>query len=460
MSFRIPELTSGVIGASTLNLYGNAVNHLLGESHAAYALTQMQNSSGTTSITPSRRETRYLYHVTPLLWYVIALKIEDDGRGSTATCTFYDRDAETALGTVASTSTSWELKTGVIDISAHCAAQGYVPGDMLTIEAQLHTSNADSEAELYVFGFGERGVTTGWAALPAFTDGTASSAAHFNALRTDLNILHNNMVSPVNPLLTDAPRLKIQVSDEWRDVFRMAYRYRGDGLYVTVEGKGAGEDGWKWRLLSYAASNPSAATTLHTSDWNVGTADYILDSDAIDLSGAGWTRGNWYMLRLQALRDAGPTATIRRVWAIRTSTGMPGGSWVVPTQWAHGDTTMNNANLGKLTTDIAELYSGGAEELWGDTIAVLAAPDAAEGDREDRTFTGVHRKRWLIVRPHSGEAPILLYGANMAKTHSLSVNAGAVWQNYDLDSTPLPMGGHYAVTQCDVALEADEPCNG
>ena len=456
MAFRIPELEAGVVGASTLNLYSNALNWLLGESHASYSVARMNSSFSTTETTASGQETRYLFHVTPLLYYAIALKIPN---GQTATCTFYDEVAEAALGTVTSTSATWELKLGTIDISAHCTAAGYAVGDVLTIRVKLHTSSAGSAAQLYVFSFGERGVTTGWAPLPAFTDETQSDVADFNAVRTNLDILQDAMTSPVNGLMTDAARKNINTSDAWEDVCRMAYRYRGDALSVTVEGKGGGENGWQYRLISCPASNPTADTVLITGGWNAGTADYILDTDVIDMSAAGLTVGAWYMLRLQVQRDASPRCTIRRVWAIRTSAGTPLGSWVVPNQWAHGNTTINETQLTKWTTDLTELYTGGYEELWGDTPAILPAPGVAEGDREDRTFTGVHRKRWLIVKSHAGEDPILRYGTNMAETHSLSVDDSLTWQQYDLDTTEMPVGGYYAVTQCDVAFECDEVSN-
>lgn len=454
MPFRIPELTTGVIGASTLNLYSNALNHLLGESHATYALAQIDNSHSTTATIPHTEETRYLYHVTPTLFYDLALKTEDDGRGSTTTCTLYDVTTSATLATITSTSVTWERKTGTIDISA----QGHVEGDIITIAVRLHTSNADSDAELYVFALGERGAISGWQTLPTFAAGP-SAVAHVNVIRTNLNILLDNMVSPVNPLLANRGRIKVASSDVYTNIFRAGYRYRGDNLHVIIEAKGGGNNGWLWRLLASPASNPESDTLIYEAPaWVAPTEGYTIDSAIVDMSGLGWTVGDEWMLRLQVKRDAYPAVWVRRAWLMRTSDGAPGGSWAVPNQWAHGDTTMNAATLGKWTADLTELYTGGHEALWGETHAALPTPGEDEDESEDRTLTGIHRKRWLVVKLHSDETPVLHYGTEFESVHDLG-GADIAWVNYDLDATELPIGGYYAVEQCDCAFEADEPCN-
>lgn len=458
MAFRIPELAAGVVGATTLNLYSDAVNDLLGLSHAAYGLEGVPGSYSTTSTSATTKETRYQYQIQPTFYYVIALKIPD---GETATCTFRDVGASADLGTVTSTSATWELKAGTIDLTAHIAAEGYVEGDILTIAARLHTSDVGSAASLYVFSYGERGVIAGWAVLPAFTDATQSAVADLNALRTDLNILQDDMVSPVNVLTRNGARVKTSAGTSSITVLRAAYRYRGDGLFIAIETKGGGGDGWKWQLLSYPASDPTDDTELYVSpDWIGANMDYEITTHALDLSAAGLTPGTWYMLRLLASRDdTYPFLSVRRAWLVRTSSGTAGGSWAVPNQFAVNDTDLGNTEGDKWTADLTELYTAGTEELWGETPAIIAAPGTVEGDRDDRTFTGVHRYRWLNVKAHSNEDPLLLYGTDFAEVHTFSVDADLTWQVYDLDATPLPLGGYYAVAQCDVAFESQEPCN-
>lgn len=56
MAFRIPELAAGVVGATTLNLYSDAVNDLLGLSHAAYGLEGVPGSYSTTSTSATTKD--------------------------------------------------------------------------------------------------------------------------------------------------------------------------------------------------------------------------------------------------------------------------------------------------------------------------------------------------------------------------------------------------------------------
>ena len=465
----IPEVVASVIGATTLNLYSNALNELLGISHAPRALSAMRGplkAPGETHYpvweedrTSARtKETRWQYHVQPLLFYALSLRVAN---GATATCTIRDETASTDLGTVTTTSASWDLKIGTIDISAHVAAKGYVVGDMIELSVQLHTSNANDTAELMVFGIGQRGVIAGWQPLPSFTDATTSDPADLNALRTNINILADNMVSPVNELTRNERRQRPQPSDDWDDCIWVAYRYRGGDVYVAVEGKGSGGNGWKWRLVGYPATDVSASGDVfpYTSDWIPPSENYAIHSELVDISALGWTIGNWYVLKVEAERDSTPTLTTRRVWILEVPGETPRGSWAVPNQFAKGDTDLGNAEASKWTADLTELYTGGGEELWGDTPAILPAPNTVEGDDDDRAFTGVHRFRWLNVKPYRTDSPVLRYGADMKETHTLIIDPDLTWQVYDLDTTEIPVGGYYAVTYCEVAFESQEPCN-
>jgi len=132
---------------------------------------------------------------------------------------------------------------------------------------------------------------------------------------------------------------------------------------------------------------------------------------------------------------------------VRTSDGTPGGAWANNKLWAHKDRDVGPTQLNKVRTDLLELYTGGAEELWSDSHAAAYVADA------ERPCSGVHRMRYLNYRCAAGRTPTLLYGAGFAREYGLPTGEG--WLGFDLSSVGLPAGAAYYVVDVEAAFEAD-----
>jgi hypothetical protein len=449
IGINIPEVEDGqVVSASLLlNAHTRYLTALIGESHGAYSATKMQGNESTSSATYATKQTMYLVHSKNTLFYAIAMKTT----GGTGYCRIVDADDATVYQELTTTSAAWELKAGTTADAFIAKANG----DIITLAIQAKVSSASYTCQIKVFAVGQQGGTVTWS-RPAFTNATTSSAADFNTVRTALRALENSRISNMNCLLASAPSVELTPSDTWVDVMECTLRYRPNDLYVYIERQGGAGNGINWRVIFYNATAHETEVTTFTKGWTGTPAAYAWSANAIPWDGYGFTLGDWVRCRIQGLNDdTGVAGYIRRVVVFRHSDMVPVVAWQAPNVWAEGDTDLGNTQLDKVGADIDELVDGGDEELWGQSIATLASPATGAGDAEDRTFTGIHRRRWLCCKAHSSsETPAILYGDGLAESLALSYNDDYDWQVYDLEEYPqLMYGSVYMVTGSDVAFE-------
>jgi hypothetical protein len=198
---------------------------------------------------------------------------------------------------------------------------------------------------------------------------------------------------------------------------------------------------------------------VYTSDPVTAGVDYTYESADIDLTdgapaaaltaaGITLTFGTGYLVTLEAVRHSDAnTLYLRRGVCLRTSDGAAGGSWANNNLWLAEQRNVGPTQINKVRTDLLELYTGGAEELWGENHAMRYVTDS------ERPCAGVHLKRYLMYRCVDGETPTLQYGEDFALDYGLPTGTG--WLSFDLTSIALPLGGAYIVADVETAFEAD-----
>lgn len=460
---RIPEVADGqVVGETYLMLLGRATDYLLGEGHAAEAapyatdtLSRYESSYGDFA----DGGTYYLYHASDTVAYAFIAGNTSAGKTWYIHLDYYgDDDAWHTVGAWSGTD-SPSTQVGTLDLSAETQI---TVGKIYQWRWQAKTSDATYYTTLQVRFLAARTAVSGWTAPPTFAAAT-SDYADCNILRTDLNALYALLPS-VNPLaMCEDPKKHTHTQGDWVAYTQWSYRYRPNGLHVGVQGKIMGGH-WGWRVR-FADTAANEATIYSVSDIDP-TAEYSVQSVDIDLTsgdaataiaaaGITLTRGTSYLVTLEAKRQSDDHALyLRYPLCIRTSDGTPDGSWTVPELWAHGDTDLGPTGMNKYSTDLAMLYTGGDEELYGDHHAARSLDN-------DNAYGGVHRKRWLVYRAVEGETPKLLYGTSYATEYGLPTcasGAGEQWLSFDLRGlSGLAMGAYYYVTDAGAAWESDEP---
>jgi hypothetical protein len=460
---KIPIVASGqIVGETYLMLLGRATDYLLGESHAAEAAPRatesLQRYESTYGDPGGNNATYYLYHASDTLAYAFLAGQTSAGKTWYVQLDYYGDDSAWHTAQTWSDTTSPSFESGTLDLSAEA---NLTIGNTYPWRFQTKTSDETYYTTLQVWALATRTAVSGWAAPPTFT-AAESDYADCNILRTDLNALYAGVVPSVNPLgMCDDPKKHTNTEDDWVAYTQWSYRYRPNGLHVGVHGKIMGGH-WGWRVI-FADSAGNEATIYSVEDIDP-TVEYSVQSIDIDLTsgdaataiaaaGITLTRGTNYLVTLEAKRQSDDHALfLDYARCIRTSDGTPAAGWAVPELWAHGDTDLGPTGMNKFSDDLAMLYTGGDEEMWGDHHAVQYYDD-------DNTYAGVHRKRYLIYRAVEGQSPTVLYGTDYGSDYGLptcATGAGEQWLSFDLSDLGLPLGGYYIVDEAGAAWESDE----
>jgi hypothetical protein len=463
---KVPEVAAGqVVGETYLMLLGRATDYLLGESHAAEAAP-----NATASLSRYFDEygdpggdgaTYYLYHASDTLAYAFIGGNTSAGKTWYVQLDYYGDDSAWHTVQTWSDTTSPSWQSGTLDLSAEA---NLTVGTIYAWRFQTKTSDETYYTTLQVWMLATRTAVSGWVAPPTFTAAT-SDPDDCNALCTDLNALYAGVVPAVNPLaMCERAKEQTNTQDTYEAFARYSYRYRPNGIHVALWGMIGGGQTWYWRvLLTDSAGNEAE---VYESAELASSADYVPQSTNIDLTSGGaaaaiaaagitLTRGTSYLVTIEAKRTStNQTLYLKNAMVIRTSDGAAAAGWAVPEAWAHGDTDLGPTGMNKYSTDLAMLYTGGDEVLYGDHHAVRYHD-------EDNVYGGAHRKRYLVYRAVEGESPTVLYGTSYATDYGLpscAVGAGEQWLSYDLTGlTGLAVGAYYYVTEAGAAWESDTP---
>ncbi len=436
-----------VLGASALRDYSDAVNLLLAESLAPYALQRCQEFAPSSSYSSYQvAGDWYQYHQANTVYYRVYLK--NESAIGTTYARFYYVDgagAETAIGSEFSVySYYWSLCTGTIDVSG----LGLTVGQPYRLRLRIKGNNSSNRPFSEVWGLGEQLSMSGWATPHTFVNGATSAAADLNTWRSALTALHNYL-SPVNPLTMCASSFDIPTSGSAQLYFGATHRYQPDQMYVAIEIKTYNTTAVEWYVDRY--SDPATYTRRYTSSAlpNTYGAYTWYSVPYINEASAGLTVGSYYKYAVKAMKPSND-ATIKRAVIIRIPAAAPAATWYTPAQFAHGDTAISAATLNAISADINRFYSGGANEFWGQVPAVGYLVSAST-----RNFSGVHRKRWLNYLGTSSDQININYGLGYSGVVT-SLPRQTYWQSYDLESSAVPLGARYVVEGVACAFESDE----
>ena len=463
---KIPTVATGqVVGETYLMLLGRATDYLLGESHAAQAaphataeLTRFEATYGDPGATGAYY---YLYHASDTLVYAFFGGEDHGAKTWYVKLEYYgDDSAWHEVEEWTGTEGFPEAVSGTLDLSAEA---NLTIGSTYQWRFQSKTSDATYNTSLQVTMLATRTAVSGWTAPPTFAAAT-SDYADCNILRTDLNALYAGVVPSVNPLgMCAGEKEHTHTANDWQAYTRYAYRYRPNGLHCALWGNISSVPDWGWRVR-FADMAGNEATVFDEDDidgidtYEVRPADIDLTAGdaATNLAAAGITLtvGTSYIVTIEAKRQSSTHSLyLKNGLCIRTSDNAAAAGWVVPTLWVHGNTTLGPTGMNAYSTDLAMLYTGGDEELWGDYHA------AAHYDN-DSTYGGVHRKRHLHYYAVEGESPTVLYGADYATEYGLPAcasGAGEQWLAFDLAGlSGLAPGAYYYVAEVGAAWESDD----
>ena len=440
----IPEVVNGaVLGATTLNSYTRAARWLLGVSHAPYIGERIQGGNrmgdwGTLWI-------GWAHHNGDTMHY--RLWCQNDSAGKTWRVRIQVQGDNAAWQTpveLSGTETGFQL--GSVDLTAlsHLTRGKLYPW---RIQASTDDETYNTVCEPWRMWIAD--TITGWQAPPSFANATIADAADLNIIRSNLSALH--AVTPSSEPLLASHFMSHGAHGQWATVGIAHYRYRPEGIRVGLEACGGSPSvGFRWRVN--ARGTGSEYATVYESPNIVQPAwNWAWFEQTVNLEGIGAALGDIVRVNVQITHDtAGHQSFGRRSYVVRHSSQNPSGAWPTLPDWAHGDANVGAARLNALSTALGELYTGGSEELWGETG--MAHMDVVYPGEH----MGVYKRRWLVYMPIAETAPEIIYGPNMADTYSLPTDGTAAWVNFDLSYIEdLAPGQKYVVRNAWVAFESD-----
>ncbi len=429
----IPEIATGqILSASAhLNPLSQANHWLLGWSHRAHSAWHANLDVVETGDNYVTKLRGFLRHTWNTLYYDFEM-YATSGTGTVRIAYVDNAGVQQTLVVQSTTSGTFVRRSSTKDLSAEVAAGRMTVGKLYQFRVQL------IRAHCKLWTLSERGSLTGWVAPTNFTDGVASAIADFNNLRTDYNLLYAQKVEPTNQALY-VGNWQTR-GNSYENGFAIAcLRYRPNKLYCAIKVNMLNAHSsrtWQWRVQmeNYAGG----VSTLYESSPIASTVEPQWDSEVIDMTGAGLALGDYYKIFIEAKRySSDQVFYLQDAVIMRQSTASPGGSWANPKTWAHLD-ALPEAQLDKYRACLLELYTAGAEELFGEIPAVLFDVTQAGA------FSLVHLHRYLYYLP-DGSAPVLRYSTNYSKEYTLQSGDAVTWMVFDLHDLQVPYGGAYTI---------------
>ena len=475
----IPQLYDGMaVSATTIDKgHNSGLRYILGESHAPQPASAWleEHRANTDHYTVC---SVFLYHTSLTVRYNLKIRVTVNGQTYYYRIHALDKDSvwRTMKDGSAVNDTNYVYLSADIDIANAEGANNYTanfPLDKIyEWQFQIKTSDGGYETYIEVWGvFCREVVSAGsWQAPHDFAL-EVSAAAHFNDIRTDINLLRDQL-SPIVPFSFCRNLATATKDDNNENAFVMGvYRYRPESLYgvIKVEFEAVGDNFRLYvRLIDSAGNNAKVyesaniASTGHDQvvETAVGAIPYVDltagdAAAAITAAGITLTFGSYYRLIIGIQRQAGGAgqAYAMEFGAIaRTSSGTPHKWWYPLEEWAEGDTDFGPSHLNKMRLNLLQFYTGGTDVMWGESPCTMKWYPTIS----TRVLSTVHRKRWLVYHVYSGTDPIKVwYGDDYDDSFELPVTSG--WLNKDLTELPIPWGSYYHITgNCDGAFECDE----
>lgn len=367
----IATLVNGqVLSAEHLKTYNAALEYLLAESHAPFPLGGAMPSAYTDdspSDTPHTAWSGYTRHAGNALQYCFQVGENSDNAGQEyhAIIQYYgDDSAYHTVGTVSGEGSAY--LTGAIDISSALMTAGCIYEWRVQVYGNdVGTHSADDYNVSYQHWWMAeyRSVSAAsWKVPHTFTCAGTSSATHFNDWKTDLDLIE--AVIPDMQWLTGNSIIQTNSDTDWHEgIFRGAYPYRPDRLYLGLQCALTGGSDWQWRAA--ITDTNGSSVVFYTSgtiagtgarDWDTATVEIDPGTTAgslITAEGITLTRGSYYRVRLDTkkLTSNAEELVAYAGYMMRLSDGIP----------AAADELITNGGFETAGTGAPDLF-----DTWGE----------------------------------------------------------------------------------------------
>lgn len=299
-------------------------------------------------------------------------------------------------------------------------------------------------------------------ALPAFADGSTSSAADFNAIADGIRNVEPVVVQPVAGCRGGEEYTVGPTNTGWTTVQSWSMQHRLSGLRCSLFLQGPFQPGTISARLRYNG------TVVNGAEWSVDTFGTRRVIDQIFAIPGSPTVGTFYTVEVQVKQSTGWLTDwrVQPFYVYEDQLGLPAGYYQT-LRWQHGDYAVGNSdnpglfvmseNLGAINVNSAAC--GAVNIVQREPITTFTAPWLPNYKRR---FYHVRRWRWLAYKQHEwppqppdGDTP----AASINWTYD-----GITWDSYtlpevegggfyDLDSSPVAQGMVFYATGCQYAIQ-------
>lgn len=439
----IPKVETGkALGATVLNSYHKALRYGMAQSHEPQVL-QLSADGATYSANWQWLHTWFIPHFGNRISFRYRIRCSGGVYGSSV-----DLDLRVDVG-----------GTEIVVYSDNTGSDKWMAVDSLDITGlglnygttyawKLYYKRSGSDDWVYCTFWEldeyDSSISSDWMAPPAFTENAISSAAYFNRIKDDLEILNYYRMDIPKGLMACPAGFSSNGSSSWITLGTFCYRYRPDKLRVNVWCNAMA--GKQWGFLATAQRWGGAEFDIFGPQYQTQPGDdgiWGVEGN-VDMTVHGLTRGEWLLIRIKVVGN--PQLNLKlpgRCICERYSSGVPATGWQPLADWAEGDSNIGSTRLNKLSTDLNALYSGGVEALWGQMMGTGFSPSFRH--------VGCFIRRWLHYLPAAGQQTSIAYGPNLTRT--ISLGTGTNWQVFDLESTEIPIGSLFELNGCQTAFE-------
>lgn len=317
----------------------------------------------------------------------------------------------------------------------------------IRIEPVYQTGYDDSLWVRYIYQTNSN--TPSWPTLPAFTNGTASSAADLNALVAATDKARQCFEQPISSAyyFCDAP---------WVEQGFMGYvrrSHRDFNLDIVASGENTG-----YVFLNLNGQNAWGYTFP---PGNTGFDDMV----AVDLTSLGSVPavGNWYLVQTGYNPQEGHEQACVFVWSMAEQPGKTYANFDTMARWAHGD-LMDGDILGIMVDNLTTLNTN---RHWINTACrtgyyrVNSPTDEPQYGR----YSAYRVHRWLAYETFADEegkraSPQILWASGNRGLQSYSLPAVDQPSFFDLESTPVKPGMYMRITGVKFAIQVPQVAGG
>ena len=309
---------------------------------------------------------------------------------------------------------------------------------------------------LYAYLTSTSCVTVG--TMPAFTNGTASSAADFNTVRDATDRLHQYFSQPMISTTSYGGEKKLSAGysfDVWQqyrhNTFRWLSLHRGPASGSQTE------------HVKFYVVKSNIEYEFWTADLQRNQVIPLAERTA-DLSSIGLTVGAWYKFGFAHENVDGQSPGDCHVYWCGQERYNTVAAWTPLERWDYGDTVNGSAgttpNLDTMAENIAWLNTN--RRRWNNFVMRQNVTRNADPYAERERFFSKRVHRWLAYENlNDQDGAVLLWStANGNTFQSYDLPASYTTAYFDFEQSPVQMGQVFYIDNVKYAIQVDAPREG